>query len=107
MGKNWIFCLKLCSMIPVIYIATHPVLLFEYDKCRSYAKGMEEVLLLVDVKNSLKISVFALPYTGKYLQENNILYTMAKEELNDEQKQRIDNYTGVSFQNFLKMTYQI
>lgn len=80
-----------------------PVMLYEHDEGRAYLKGMEEALLHNDTQNLIdNASGYGYLLQEHIFKEDNILYPMAEEELNDEQKQRVEElYQKVNAGDFL------
>ena len=81
-----------------------PVMLHEHDEGRNYVKGMEEALLNNDVKKLIEnASGYSYLLQEHIFKEDNILYPMAEEGLNDEQKLNVEKqYRNVSSQDFFK-----
>ncbi len=80
-----------------------PVMLHEHDEGRTYVKGMEEALLQNDVKKLIKNACgYGYLLQEHIYKEDNILYPMAEEGLNDEQKLRVEElYQKVNTGDFL------
>lgn len=80
-----------------------PVMLYEHDEGRTYVKGMEQALLHNDAQNLIdNASGYGYLLQEHIYKEDNILYPMAEEGLNDEQKQRVEElYQKVNKGDFL------
>lgn len=81
-----------------------PVMLHEHDEGRNYVKGMENALLINDVKKLIEnASGYGYLMQEHIYKEDNILYPMAEEGLNDEQKLNVEKqYRNVSSRDFFK-----
>ncbi len=87
-----------------MYCAPIPVMLHDHDTGRQYVKGIEEAL-----KNRNAESMIQHATDHYYLlqdhiyKEDNILYLMAEEALNEEQKQQVDLlYNKVNIEDFFE-----
>ncbi len=81
-----------------------PVMLHEHDEGRNYVKGMEDALLNNDVNKLIEnASGYGYLMQEHIYKEDNILYPMAEEGLNDGQKLNIEEqYRNVSSRDLFK-----
>jgi len=81
-----------------------PVMLNEHDAGRQYVKGMELALSQENVKNLIENAQgYCYLLQNHIYKEDNILYPMAEQGLDEQQKQQIDNsYRKVNAADFFE-----
>lgn len=81
-----------------------PVMLNEHDAGRQYVKGMEAALSKGDVKNLVENAQgYCYLLQNHIYKEDNVLYPMAEQALNEQQKQQVDNsYRQVNASDFFE-----